>query len=78
MRQKVLYVVPAENLFVFQLIFKKVALGKSWRVRKAFSQPAFMGSYLTISHTCLPRLPSRQVSPCIPGVIEGSEDAAWV
>ena len=60
------------------VIFKKIALARSWRVRGAFIQPGFMGSCLTISHTCLPCLPSRQVSPCVPGVIEGSEGAACV
>ena len=37
-----------------------------------------MGDCLTMSHTCLPCLFSRQVSPPVPGVIEGSEDATWV
>ena len=38
----------------------------------------YHSSYLTISHTCLPCLLSRLVSPCVHGVIEGSEDAALV
>ena len=59
-------------------IFKKIASVRSWRVRGAFTQPNFMGKCLTITHTCLSFLPSRQVSPCVPGVIEGNEDAAWV
>ena len=74
-RQKVLYVGPAENVSVFLAIFKKIASARSWKVRGAFTYPAFMGSCLTISHTCFPCPPSRQVSPCVPGVMEGSEDA---
>ena len=71
---------PAENVSVFPAIFKKIASAKSWRVRGAFTQPAFMGSCLTITHMCFPCPPSRQVSPGVPGVIEGSgdADAAWV
>ena len=70
----------AENVSVFLAIFKKIALARSWNVRGAFTQPAFMGSCLTISHTCFSCPPSRQVSPCVPGVIEEGEDAdaAWV
>ena len=34
--------------------------------RGASHQPAFMGSCLSISHTCLPCLPSRSV---IPGIL---------
>ena len=75
-RQKVLHVGPAENVCVFLVIFKKIASARSWRAREAFTQPDFMGSSLTISHTSLPCLPSRQVSPCVPGVTEGSEGAA--
>ena len=59
-------------------IFKKIASDRSRRVRKAFTQADFMDSSLTISHTRLPCLPSRQVSPCVPGNIEGSVDAGWV
>ena len=36
----------------------------------ASHQPAFMGSYLTISHTYLPCLSSGRVSACVLGVIE--------
>ena len=61
---------------VLLTIFKKIASVKSWRVRGAFTQLGFMGSCLTISQTCLPSLPGRQVSPCVPGGTEGSEDAA--
>ena len=45
-------------------------------MRGASHQPAFMGSSLTISHTCLSSLPSGSVSACVPGIIEGSEDAS--
>ena len=45
-------------------------------MRGASHQSAFI-SCLTISHTCLPCLGSRQVSLCVAVVIEGSEDAAW-
>ena len=55
-----------------------IALAKPQIARVAAHQPAFMGSCLTIRHTCLPCLPSRWVSPCVPGVIEGSEDAVLV
>ena len=40
----------------------------------ASHQSAFMGSYLTISHTYLPCLSSGRVSACVLGVIEGSGD----
>ena len=43
--------------------------------REASHQPTFMGNCLTISHSCLPWLPSGRVSPCVPGVIEWSGDA---
>ena len=69
MRQKVLYVGPAENVSVFLDIFKKIDSARSWRVRGAFTQPAFMGSCLTISHTCFPCPPSRQVSPSLGGEV---------
>ena len=48
---------------------------KSWSARGGSHQPAFMSSCLTISHTCMPCLPSERVRPCVPGVIEGIEDA---
>ena len=37
-----------------------IALVKSWNVRGASHQPAFMSGWLTISHTCLPCLPSER------------------
>ena len=40
-------------------------MAKSWSARGASHQPAFMGNYLTISHTCLPCTPSRCISPCV-------------
>ena len=39
----------------------QIAPAKFWSVRGASHQPALMGSCLTISHTCLPCLPSRWV-----------------
>ena len=42
-----------------------IASAKSQSMRGAFHQPVFMGSCLTISHTCLPFLPSGRVSPCL-------------
>ena len=52
-----------------------IASAKSRSTRGASHQPAFMGGCLTISKTCLPCPPSGRVSPCVPGVIEGNEDA---
>ena len=46
-----------------------IASAKSRSLRGASHQPAFMSSCLTISHTCLPCLPSGRVSPSVPGVI---------
>ena len=63
---------------MFQDIFEKIASARSRKVRGTFTQPDFMDSCLSISHTCFRFLPSRQVSPCAPGVNEGSEDAKWV
>ena len=37
----------------------QIVSAKSRRVKGASHQPAFMGNCLTISHTCLPCLPSR-------------------
>ena len=56
----------------------QITSAKSHSVRVASHQPAFKGSCLTTSHTCLPCLPSRWVSPGVPGVFEGSEDAVLV
>ena len=42
-----------------------IAFAKSRSIRGASHQPVFMGSCLTISHTCLLFLPSRRVSPCV-------------
>ena len=39
-------------------------------VRGASHQPAVMVSCLTISHACLPWLPSGRVSHCVPGFTE--------
>ena len=51
-----------------------IASAKSWSARGASHQLAFMGSCLTISHTCLTCLPTGRVSPCVPGVIEESRN----
>ena len=40
-----------------------VALAKSRSMRGASHQPVFMSSCLTISHTCLPSLPSGRIRP---------------
>ena len=39
------------------------------------SPAAIIDSCLTISNMCFPCLPSGRVSSCVPGVIEGKEDA---
>ena len=48
--------------------FLLIALAKSQSVRGASHQPAFMSSCQTISHMCLPSLPSGRTSPSVPGV----------
>ena len=40
-----------------------IASAESWSARGASHQPAFMGSCLAFSHTCLPCLPSGRISP---------------
>ena len=40
-----------------------IASAKSSSARGVSHQPAFMGSCLDISHTCLPCLPSGRISP---------------
>ena len=45
-----------------------IASAKSQSVRGPASQPAFVSSCPTISHMCLPCLPSGRVSPSISGV----------
>ena len=52
-----------------------IASAKSWGVRGASHLPAFMGSCLTISHTCLLCLPSERVIACVLSVIKGIGDA---
>ena len=61
---------PETGSFVFLALFKHIASTRSGSMRGTFHQPAFMGSCLTISHTCLPCLLGRHVSPCVLGVIE--------
>ena len=63
---------------VFLAFFQKIALARSWSMTRAFPLPALMGSCLTMSHTCLPCLSKRHVSPYVLGVIERSEDAVLV
>ena len=47
----------AENAsFVFLVLFRRIVLARSWSVRGASHQPAFMDSCLTNNHTCLPCL----------------------
>ena len=41
---------------------KLIALGKSRSVRETSCQPALMGGYMTVSHTCVPCLPSERAS----------------
>ena len=41
------------------VLFMQIFLAKSQSQRGSSHQPAFMDSYLTISHTCLPCLCSR-------------------
>ena len=58
---------------VVKAVFKTIMLiasAKSWCARGTSHQPAIIGSYLTISHMCLPCLPSGRVSACVPGVTE--------
>ena len=40
-----------------------IASAKSQRARGASHLPVFMGSWLAISHACLPCLPSGRISP---------------
>ena len=47
-----------------------IASAKSRSARGASHQPAVMVSCLTISHACLPCLPSGRVSYCVPGFTE--------
>ena len=56
----------------------QIALAKSRSKSGASHQPASMGSCLTISDRCLPCLPSTWVSPCVPGITDGSEGATLV
>ena len=56
-------VVVSEKSFKVYSRQAYIASAKSQSVRGASHQPAFMDSCLTISHTCLPCLPSASVSP---------------
>ena len=42
-----------------------IASTKVWNERGASHQPAFINRCLTISHTCLPCLPSKWICPCV-------------
>ena len=59
------YEYSAWNFLSVELIKMLIASGKSTSVRGASQQPAFIGSWPTISHTCLPCLPSIWVNPCV-------------
>ena len=48
-----------------------IALAKSRRAREASHQTAYMGSCLTISHTCLPCLPSGRTLFCSDLLVAG-------
>ena len=48
-----------------QISILLIPSAKFWSARGASHQPVFMGSCPTISHTCLPFLPSRRTSPCV-------------
>ena len=54
--------------FIFDTEFVLIASAESRSARGASHQPAFMSSCLTISHTCLPCLPSGRASPSVSGV----------
>ena len=63
---------------VVQAVVKVVMLipsAKFWYASKTYHQPTTINSCLTISHMCFPCLPSGRVSYCVPGVVEGKEDA---
>ena len=62
----------------FVIVLIASAKSRSARPTGSSHHPAFMGSCLTISHACLPCLPNRWVSPCVPCVIEGSKNAGLV
>ena len=66
---------PVGNVSLFLAVSKEIVWDRSLSVRGAFIQPVFMGSCLTISHTCLP---VQLVDKLDYGVIEGSKDAAWM
>ena len=52
-----------------------IASAKFRCARRTFHQPAIIDSCLTITNMCFPCPPSGRVSSCVPGVIEGKEDA---
>ena len=56
------------NKPVYLRLSTVIASAKSWSVRGPASQSVFMSSCPTISHMCLPCLPSGRVSPSISGV----------
>ena len=70
-----------ESNFICKAIplFMQISSAKSWNARWASHHPAVMGNCLTITHTCLPCLPSRWVStsvlwPLMIGLNSGSVD----
>ena len=54
------YVYYVPSLIMGRLHFVLIASAKSRSLRRASHQPAFRNGYLTISHTCLPCLPSER------------------
>ena len=50
--------------FVFLTLIRHTVSVRSRSVKGASHQPVFMGSRLTINHTCFPYLSSRQVRKC--------------
>ena len=56
------------------LVVIQIASANSRSAMRGASHQSDFISCLTISDTRLPCLPSTQVNPCVPGVIEGSED----
>ena len=66
--EKFFYIIS--NILIISIFFfMLIASTKCRSVRGASHQPAFMSSCLTISHACLPCLPSGIVSASVPGVV---------
>ena len=52
-----------------------IASAKFQSLSETSHHPAFLGSFLIISHICLPCLPTGRVSSCVLGLMEVNEDA---